>query len=349
MSIHRKPTQPTLFDYQDRLTHLQERPRGLDVLRELVDFEVFRPALEEATAVQAAGPGGRPRFDPVFMFKILILQQIYDLSDAEAEYQILDRFSFQRFLGITVSDRVPDQSTIWLFREQLRQSGALEICFATFGQFLHQQGVVGTQGKIVDATFVDAPRQRNTPKENEQIKQGQRPAEWQSKSPAQLRQKDVDARWGKKYGESHFGYKNHVKVDAHTKLIERFAVTPANRHDSVPFAELVDPEDKILHADRSYDTRAVRSLLAAWGIEARIAQQQRHPKRPLSQQQREQAKVFNRIRVRVEHVFAAMAIGVRRLRLRSIGLDRAQGYLALANLTYNLRRWAFLKKGQVSA
>jgi IS5 family transposase len=129
------------------------------------------------------------------MFKILILQSLYNLSDEAVEYQILDRMSFMRFLGLQAGDPVPDAKTIWLFREQLKAAGRMEYLFTQFTEFLADNGYAAKQGQIVDASIVAAPRQRNSREENRQIKDGTTPEGWQD---AKKRQKDVDARWTKK-------------------------------------------------------------------------------------------------------------------------------------------------------
>jgi IS5 family transposase len=242
-----RPTQPGLFDYQERLDYLRSRPKGLDHLNEVVNWEGFRSELERSVIPEPQGPGGRPRFDVVLMFKIVVLQRTYNLSDSETEYQILDRFSFQRFLGLTVSDAVPDEKTIWAFKERLRVDGCLDRCFELFSRQLQAQGIRSSPGKIVDATFVDVPRQRNSRDENRDIKEGRTPPGWKQDPPARLRQKDTDARWGYKGTERHFGYKNHIKIDQRTKLIEAYVVTPANVSERLALEALLRPGDGCLY------------------------------------------------------------------------------------------------------
>ena len=166
---------------------------------------------------------GRKPFDVVLMLKILILQALYNLSDDEMEFQIMDRLSFMRFLGLSIGDRVPDAKTIWLFRSKLEQLGLVRELFAKFNSFLAEAGFVARKGQIVDATIVHVPVQRNTPEENAAIKAGNPPVEkW---GEAKRRQKDVDARWTQKNGKNHFGYKNHVAVDVGGKFIRDYKVT----------------------------------------------------------------------------------------------------------------------------
>lgn len=149
------------------------------------------------------------------MFKILFLQRLYHLSDDQTEYQINDRLSFMRFLGLGLGDKVPDAKTIWLFKDTLSKAGVMRQLFDRFDELLEDAHLITKTGTIVDATFVDAPRQHNTRKENKTIKEGGVPEEWQTEEMChKLAQKDTDARWAKKNNEVHYSYKDHVKADA---------------------------------------------------------------------------------------------------------------------------------------
>jgi IS5 family transposase len=181
------------------------------------------------------------------MLKILILQQMYALSDDQMEFQIRDRYSFQRFLNVSIHDNIPDAKTIWLFREQLTEKQLDKVLFTKFEEFLVAQGFAAKQGAMIDAQIVEAPRQRNTKEENKEIKSGQIPADWKAK-PAKLAQKDTDARWLKKNGQTYFGYKNHAVVDVRYKIIRDFTVTDASTHDNIPAPELLRPKIQVLNA-----------------------------------------------------------------------------------------------------
>ena len=167
----------------------------------------------------------------IIMFKMLLLQQLYGLTDEELEFQVNDRCSFEHFLGLGVMDFIPDATTMALFRERLRQAGVDKELFLMFNAYLDKQGLKPRGGQIIDATLVPVPKQRNRRKENEEIKQGKVPEDWQD-NPNRLRQKDRDARWTKKNGVSHYGYKNSISIDAAYGLIRRHVLTPANIHDS---------------------------------------------------------------------------------------------------------------------
>ena len=117
-----------LFDYQERKEALSQKATPLDRLNERMDWELFRVDLEGPLDYRCGPQGGRSPWCPVLMFKILVLQKYFDLSEEQTEFQILDRFSFQRFLGLDVGDDVPDKNSIWTFKERLGESG-LRGCF----------------------------------------------------------------------------------------------------------------------------------------------------------------------------------------------------------------------------
>lgn len=207
-----------IFDESNRLKKLSSLGDPLEKLNSVIDWRMFEGALNKVFAKEQKGVGGRPPYSYLLMFKVLILQRLFNISDDQAEYQINDRVSFMRFLGLSLGDRVPDAKTIWLFRDTLVKAAVMEDLFKLFNLQLEQQGIISHKGTIVDATFVEAPRQRNTREENRQIKEGKTPEEWDKpENISKIRQKDTDARWMTKNKERHFGYKDHVKVDADSK------------------------------------------------------------------------------------------------------------------------------------
>ena len=181
----RKHVQPGFFDLDDRYAALSKIGDPLEQLAAVIDFEPFRYRLEKALKRSDGSKGGRPPYDPVMMFKIMVLQALYGLSDDQAEFLIQDRLSFMRFLGLGLGDRVPDAKTIWLFREHLIEAKAIDNLFARFDRHLSRKGYLAMGGQIVDATIVAAPKQRNTDAEKTDIKAGKVPDEWKDK-PAKL-------------------------------------------------------------------------------------------------------------------------------------------------------------------
>ena len=330
-----------LFDEENRMEKLSRLGDSLVRLDNAIPWEIFRPVLEETLRKKSKGAGGRPPYDSLLMFKILILQRIYNLSDDQIEFQINDRWSFMRFLGLHMEDHVPDAKTIWLFRDNLVKADVMRKLFDIFSNQLEAAHLITRTGTIVDATFVDAPRQRNTREENASIKAGEIPEEWKKEGNAsKLRQKDTDARWTKKGNETHYGYKDHVKADAESKLITGYAVTSANVHDSKALLELVDENDNALYADSAYSGAELQAKLPKT-VEARI-HEKGYRNRPLTEAQKESNRKKSKIRVRIEHIFGFMTMSLHELTLRSIGIARATFNAGLTNLVYNLCRYEFL-------
>ncbi len=176
------------------------------------------------------------------MFKLLMLQQLYNISDEELEYQVSDRLSFMQFLGFGLADEVPEATTVWLFRKQLIEQELIEPLFEQFDGYLIEQGYAAQGGQIVDATLIPVPKQHNSKAENECIKGKEVPSDWQEK-PHKRSQKNTDARWTKKRGKSYFGYKNHIGIDAEHRLIRRYVVTDASVHDLQVLGQLLDEDN----------------------------------------------------------------------------------------------------------
>ena len=170
--------QKTIFDEENRLELLSQLGDPLEILNRVIKWEKLRSVLNQGCRKEDTGKGGRPPYDVVMMFKILVLQRLYNLSDDQTEYQINDRMSFMRFLGINLCDKVPDAKTIWKFKNDLAETKTVNTLFCMFDEYLEKERLISHKGTIVDATFVDAPRQRNSRDENKKIKNGEIPEEW---------------------------------------------------------------------------------------------------------------------------------------------------------------------------
>src|SRR6266498_444758 len=209
------------FDADKRLEALSAKGDPLEAIDRLVPWESFRAEVEAVVLTSdelKKSSAGRKPFDALLMFRMLVLQALNNLSDEQVEYQVRDRLSFSRFLGLAIEDSIPDSTTLWLFREKLAKAGLIEKLFDCFDQHLAAKGYMARGGQIIDASIVPVPTQRNSRDENAELQAGRTPAAWKQK-PAKVRQKDRDARWTKKHGRSFFGYKNHVNADAKHKLI----------------------------------------------------------------------------------------------------------------------------------
>lgn len=324
----------------DRLKRLSAIGDPLERINSVIDWEAFRPTLENAYRNEPKGLGGRPPIDRVLMFKISMLQQWYNVSDDAAEYVINDRLSFQRFLGMSLSDKVPDAKTIWAFKEHLKNSGVYRELFDLFNRQMEKEGIITRAGSLIDASFVDVPRQRNTREENKIIKEGGIPMDWLDTGKVNMfEQKDVDARWTKKNEETHYGYKDHVKVDRDSKIIVAFEVTAANVHDSNCFEKLIDKYDKAVWADSAYVGEAIKASILEKFLDLEMhINEKGNRNRPLTNEQKEKNREKSTIRARVEHVFGYMTVSMRGMFLRCIGIERATRDIALKNLGYNMRR-----------
>jgi transposase, IS5 family len=332
------------FDVARRYAGLDAKQDPLLRIDALVPWESFRGRLEAVWRRPAArkSKAGRKPWDAIVMFKAIILCELYNLSDDQVEYQLRDRLSFVRFLGLGLEDTVPDAKTVWLYREQLAEAGVIEALFDDFDGHLKRQGYLAMGGQIVDASIVPVPKQRNSRDDNAKIKAGETPEDWE-KQPAKRAQKDTDARWTKKHGRSHFGYKNHVNVDRRHKLVRRYQVTPASVHDSQVIDDVLDPDNTAsdVWADSAYRSAEIEAKLAEKGLKSRI-HRKGHRARPLSEREHQGNRTRSKVRARVEHVFGAQANDMGGTLVRSIGLVRARARIGLKNLAYNMRRLVHL-------
>ena len=345
MSIY----QPSFFDESERLAALSKLQDPLEQLTRYIDFEQFRTQLEEVFEREEKAATGRRPYDTVLMFKILILQRLYNLSDEQTEFQITDRLSFTRFLGLKLGSKIPDFSTVWRFREALTKAGTVKGLFDQFTRHLEEKGVIGKNGAIVDASFVEVPRQRNSRDENKKIKEGTVPPDWKDQ-PAKLSHKDVEARWTKKNNETFYGYKDHIRTDADTVLITDYVVTDAAVHDSQVLTQLIGKEDKdrTLWADSAYKSEQTDRLLEEWKVDNQIHEKAAR-NRPLTKEQQAHNRQKSKIRCLVEHVFGHIETSMQGPELAYIGLKRISSGVGLANLTYNMCRFTqLIRLGRVT-
>jgi transposase, IS5 family len=332
-----------LFDEQLRLEKLSKKQDPLERLNAHIDFEFFRKPLEQFFDKDVdRSKGGRPAYDYVLMFKILILQRYYNLSDDTIEYAILDRLSFMRFLGLGINDPVPDAKTIWLFRDKLASQGMVEKLFSHLDKQLDKDGIIVHKGKIVDASIVEVPLQRNSRDENKDLKEGNIPEDW---SENKLRQKDTDAKWTRKENRNYFGYKNHIKADSKTKLITGYIATAASVNDGKVIGELLTSKEdggQCLYADSAYRSEGIEEMCRQKNIKSRIQEQgYRHKK--LTGVQRQLNKKKSKIRARVKHIFGFMTNSMNEMYLQYRNFIRNRAAIGLMNLTYNLFRLVQLK------
>lgn len=309
------------FSFVDALApHLSSGGGRLDRLHGLVKWYRF----EKVLAGVRDGGAGRPAYPPLQMFKVLLLQSLYGLSDAETEEALVDRLSFRRFIGLALTDAVPDHTTICRFRNLLIEHGLLEKLFAELDRQLEKAGVVLKRGTMLDATVIETSAAR--PHDDG------RPTS------------DPDARFTRREGRSgsSFGYKAHVGVDEGSGLIRSVVTTPANVNDTVPADALIRGDEKAVLADGAYHTHRREAALKQRGIKPRLMRRpnKHHPRLP--PRLRHYNRLIARRRAAVETTFATLKrrMGLNAIRYR--GLAKASAQVLLAAMAFNLRRWAAL-------
>lgn len=343
--------QNSLFDLANRYASLSKTGDPLERLNAIIDWEIFRPILERMDAKVRKSRAGRKPTCRILMFKMLVLQRLNGLSDERLQYQVTDRLSFMRFLGVELAGNVPDARTVWAFREALKEHGLADALFDRLNQALADMGIELKSGQIIDATFVPVPIQRNGRESNALIKVGAVPIEWgqDADQPHKLAHKDTDARWTKKGGQNHYGYKSHINIDKGTKLIASHACTDASVHDSQVLDDVLRSEDvggKEVWADSAYRSAEQEQSLKNSDHTSQINERAYRGK-PLSEAQEISNKAKSSVRARVEHVFGHMENSMGGIFIRTIGIERAKVGVALMNLAYNLSRIEVLIRNKV--
>ena len=289
----------------------------LDRLAALVKWYRFEKLIGHLR--DETGPG-RPGYPVLVLFKALLLQSLYGLSDRELEEALDDRLSFRRFVGLSLEQAVPDHTVLNRFRNRLIAEGLLDKLFGELDKQLEKAGVMLKRGTMLDATVIEAVSARPN---------GDRP------SP------DPDAGFAKRQGKtgSVFGYKAHVGVDEGSGLIRSVLTTPANVNDTTPADQLIRGDERVVWADAAYHTHARERALKARGIKPRLCRRanKHHPQLPA------RLKLYNRLiarrRAAVETTFATLKNRMHLTRIRYVGLIKASAQITLAAIAFNLRRW----------
>lgn len=355
----------SLFSLSDHLERLSKDGDPLETLERTVDFEYFRGWLVEGLGYGDGSKGGRPPFDPVSMFKVLILQAQHNLSDAKMEFMIRDRLSWMRFLGFELGGATPDENTIRHFRNRMTETGTLKRVMKAFDWQLKKKGYIPMSGQIVDATLVPAPKQRNTDGEKEAIQAGKSAKQIWPDQPNKAAQKDTNARWTLKVGGKPrfrpdgtplpqialpvFGYKSHISIDRKFGFIRGGTVTSAADADGRQLKHVVGKDNTAsdVWADSAYRSKKNETWLEANMLTSRI-HRRKPANRPMPQAMAKANAKKSAVRSAVEHVFAQQKNRYG-LFIRTIGLARAQAKLTLANLAYNFDRLIFHERRRATA
>ena len=295
---------------------------ALDRVSLLVDWGGFETAL---SGLREQGPG-RPGYRPLLLFKALLLQAWYGLSDAELEFRLGDSLSFGRFVGLSLEDEIPDHTTLCRFRNRLVTARLLEKLFDELDRQLDAAGLVLKQGTMLDATLIEtqaAARPRR----------------------GELSPVDPDARITARKGKPgvSFGYKAHVGVDQGSGLVRTVITTPANVNDTVPADDLIRGDEKAVWADAAYHTHRREAALKARGVKARLARRpnKNHPELP--PRLKRYNNLIARRRAAVETTFATWKRRMGLTAIRYVGLAKAEAQVRMVAMAFNLRRWAVLQ------
>ncbi len=298
-------------------------------------------AVLSAIRFEDKGKGGRPPLSARVMAKVFLLQAFHNLSDGATEYLINDRLSFKRFLGLELSQKAPDEKTMWLWRERMIHGGVYEKIFAWFDGTLEKAGYQAQKGQIVDATFV--PTHKPTGKHNKQM------AQEIPLTPAQARQIDTDATFTKKSSKHYHGYKNHTVIDNKHKLIRSCEVTTASVHDSQELDALAalmpedaPAEDRGLWGDSAYRSVQAEAMLEAKGLVSHV-HERAYRNTPLTEEQKSSNALKSKTRARVEHVYGHVVTSMGGWMIHTMGLARAKMKITFKNLAYNMQRFVWLE------
>ena len=294
-----------------------KRREVLDEISGLIDWRAF----EQVLAVIPVAAKGEPSFPPLMMFKVLLLQRWYGLSDPAMEAALYDRLSFQRFAGLSLEDETPDHSTIWRFRERLTKDGLIERLFAELSRQLDVRGLLIKQGTLIDASMV--------------VSAARRPR----KEEGPTSEVDPDARFGAD-NERHrftFGYKIHAAVDQGSSLVRNGLLTSANIQDVSVATELIPDEAGTVYADRGYHSKALRDHLQARGFGDGVMRRSQRAK-PLTPEEIERNHLIVPLRSPVEAVFGTLKRTYGFTRMRYFNAARNLAAFLLACIAYNLKR-----------
>lgn len=340
--MKRSAIKTDLFAGMKREAKLDKLGDPLALLEAHIDFAALAARVDEAAPREVSVQGGRPPYPTETMVRILVVKRLHNLSDEQVEFQLLDRMSFQRFCGLSHSASIPDRTTVWMFENRIGEKAAQAVFEGVQWQ-LERRGYLARCGQIVDATIVPSPKQHFTREEKELTKQDAMPVEW---TPAQRRQKDLDASWTKKHGKSYHGYKLSVNVDVQNKLIRKIQTCTARENDSLHFDAVLDKANTSadVYADRGYPSAERAAKLKAQGYRNQI-QRKGARNHPLSARQQQRNARIAKVRARVEHVFAGITQMGGKL-IRTIGQARANFAMTMMAVCYNLKRLAHLQSVQ---
>jgi IS5 family transposase len=314
------------FSFADALVTARAGSDRLGKLSSVVKWYRFEKVLKPLDKETAAG---RPAYRPLMMFKALLLQRLYGLSDAELEEALYDRLSFRRFCGLGLDETVPDHTTLCRFRNRLMEAGVLEKLFLELDRQLDAAGLILRRGTMLDATIIETEAAARPP----------RAGEGQQEVP-----RDPDAAFTRKKGKpgSSYGYKAHVGVDEGSGIIRKVITTPANVNDTVPADALISGDEVRVLADSAYHTHAREAALKAAGIRCGLMRRPNKHHPVLKPAARRFNRIIAKSRAAVETTFATLKRRMGLDTIRYVGLAKASAQVLMAAIAFNMRRWVTL-------
>jgi len=315
----------------DSVFNRRKKKSRLDhLLKQIDEFVDWRKLERIVEPIYKNSRKGRPTVPIIYSIKSLFLQYLYDLSDPQLEDALIDRLSFQRFLGLSFEEEIPDFTTIWRFRERLIKADILDKLFDAIIEMLEERHLILRRGTIVDATIVQSARK---PKKKDRREKQKEDKTEEAQSP----QEDKDARFTRKNNRTYYGYKGHIGIDEGSHIIRKARFTAANRHDSQEFDQLISGDEKSVFADKAYDNQERKRQFRNQGIFYGIIDKGRR-NHPLSGGQKKRNKKKSKIRSHVERVFAHFKHHYGYRRARYVNMSRNELHFKFLCMLYNVRR-----------
>lgn len=313
------------FSFADALVTVRAGSDRLGKLSSVVKWYRFEKVLKPLAGESETG---RPAYAPLMMFKALLLQRLYGLSDLELEEALYDRLSFRRFCGLGLAEAVPDHTTLCRFRNRLVEAGVLEKLFGELDRQLDAAGLILRRGTMLDATVIETEAASRPPRADDS---------------AAGAVGDKDAAFTRRKGKagSSYGYKAHVGVDEGSGIIRRVITTPANVNDTVPADMLICGDEGRVLADSAYHTHERERRLKAAGIGCGLMRRANKHHR-LTPAARRFNRAVARRRAAVETTFATLKRRMGLATIRYVGLAKAAGQVLMAAIAFNMRRWVTL-------
>lgn len=311
----------------DVLIHEHDALTELDDIQNLIDWTM----IESQLSTIHNNPMGEKAWPPLVMFKILLLQAWYGLSDPACEKQLVRDLLFRRFVGLSLQDAVPDHSTIWRFRNKLNEDGHLQPLLNLINVQLNQRGVLiqNGQASIIDASVIEA--KNNRPNKNSKGENTQDPeAEYNVKTASDGKQKTT------------YGFKSHMNVDEDGFILSE-QLSAGNLHDSQVFEDLLTGQEKAVYADSAYKSDKHDKLLKSKGIKNQILHRA-YRNKPLTAKQKEFNRYASQVRCTVERTFGVLKRLYGLGKARYLGLARNQARVTLIAMAHNLKRGANIKR-----